>query len=299
MVDTMGRSNQNIFVPTIWAAMALGLFHANAVMARLVNRDFEDEIKQKGNTINVGERGVLTANDKVEGTGVTLQNPQGSQHTLTLNKHKEVSFIVEDVLEAVSAVKNQIGYMVDAIKVLSKTVDGDLTGLYTLAGNTVTKEGAITETEVGAAWTYLEDNEIPENDRFFVISPNQYADMLAINRFSDASVIARSGVIAEGALGRIYGFDVFSDSRIKRTGSSAEYYEAMAFQRNGICLATRPLALPPPGLGARGVYQAQDGIVLRLLYAYNPDHLGVQCTCDILYVFMAMRNACIVEVKTK
>ncbi len=296
---TMGIANQNIFVPEIWASLALGLFHEGAVMARLVNRNFEPMVQRMGDTLNIPERGVLVATAKVENSAVTLQNPQGSQHQLLLNKHYEVSFLVEDILEAQSAVKNMLGYMIDSIKVLSKEVDSSLTALYTLAGNSVTETGAITEGGILEARRYLEVGEVQDNDRSLVIHPVQDEDMLAIERFTSAERIGRSGVISEGAIGRIAGADVFTDPRIVSTTPSETAYHAMFFQRNGLILATRPLALPPAGLGARGTYKEQDGVAMRMLYAYNASYLGVQCTCDILWGCNVLRPVALVSIQSK
>ena len=88
------------FIPEIWAATALGALKANTVMARLVNRNFENSIQQAGDTIHIPQRGALTVHDKAANTGVTLQTPSADVVNLTLNKHKEVSFIVEDIAAA-------------------------------------------------------------------------------------------------------------------------------------------------------------------------------------------------------
>ena len=44
--------------------------------------------------------GALTVNDKAANTAVTLQTPDDSAVSVTLNKHKEVSFLIEDIARA-------------------------------------------------------------------------------------------------------------------------------------------------------------------------------------------------------
>jgi len=294
----MTSSNQSAFIPEMWAAFALGIFHENAVMARLVNRDFEETIARKGDTVNVGERGILTAKDKEAGSPIELQAPAGSKHSLVLNKHKDVSFLVEDVTEAQSAVKNMIGYMDDGVKVISAAVDTDLCALYASLSQSVTKDGSIDEATVLAARRKLNHNQIPYKNRYLVLDDSQDQAMLQIDRFTSAEKIGIAGIIVEGAIGRIHGFDVLTDPRIVIAGTSPQQAHGLAFHRNAFCLATRPLELPPAGMGATGIYMEQDGVVIRLLYGYNMTYKGVQCSIDILYGCIVLRDKCGVDVIT-
>lgn len=83
-------------LPTIVAANALGYLKNNTVLARLVARDWDNQVATHGQTIKIGYPGTLSANDKAASTVITLQQPSVSEYTVTLNKHKEVSFLIED-----------------------------------------------------------------------------------------------------------------------------------------------------------------------------------------------------------
>src|SRR4051794_22284542 len=83
-------------IPTLVAAEALGALYANTVIANVVNRDYENSFAQAGQSINIPFLGSLTANDKAVDTDITLNAPTDTKVTLTLDKHVEVSFVVED-----------------------------------------------------------------------------------------------------------------------------------------------------------------------------------------------------------
>ena len=99
---TIGVAQLNDSTPAIVAAQALGYLKANAVFAQLVARDWDNEVVQYGGSVVIPFLGALTANDKAANTAVTLQSPADTGVTVTLNKHKEVSFIIEDIGRAVA-----------------------------------------------------------------------------------------------------------------------------------------------------------------------------------------------------
>src|SRR5436190_1342174 len=102
-------------IPTLVAAEALGYLKANTVLARLVARNWENKIATKGQTIQIPFTGSLAANDKSEGSAVTLQQPADSKVSLTLNKHKEVSFLIEDFGRALAEPDYLTAYIVDGM----------------------------------------------------------------------------------------------------------------------------------------------------------------------------------------
>ena len=63
------------------------------------------------------------------------------------------------------------------------------------------------------------------------------------------------------------------------------------FHRNAFVLASRPLPPAPSGAGVVQKVMDEDGIGLRATLSYNPDHLGVQVTIDLLYGVAELRDS--------
>lgn len=283
------------FIPAMWANIALGLLHQNAVMPKLVTRDYEPIVARQGRWVEIPKRGTLTAQAKAANTAVTLQNPTPSRIQITLDKHYDVSFLVEDVTEAQSSVKNMLGYMEDGMAAIAKQVDTDLLSLYTgcPAAQIITRStGVMVEADVLTARQLLNANEIPMENRYFVVYDQ--GDLLAISRFTEAHIVADPKRIKEGAIGRIHGFDVFEDPRVVVDATSASIHNQLFFWRDALALVTRPLPLPPKGSGVQAFMAHKDGLGIRLLYGYNISHKGMQCSVDILYGVGVVRNEGIV-----
>ena len=107
-------------IPTLIAAQALGYLKANTVLAQLVSRDWDNEISQYGQTVNVPFTGALSVNDKTQGAVVTLQAPADTKVSVTLNKHKEVSFLVEDFGRALARPDFLQAYVGDGLALIAE-----------------------------------------------------------------------------------------------------------------------------------------------------------------------------------
>ena len=62
----------------------------------------------------------LSVNDKAANTVVTLQTPSTTGINVTLNKHKEVSFMIEDIAKMVTRPDLLMGYMEYGVAVIGE-----------------------------------------------------------------------------------------------------------------------------------------------------------------------------------
>jgi hypothetical protein len=279
------------FIPEIWAANALGALKANTVMARLVNRNFEPEIANQGDIIHIPQRGALSVNTKTANAVVTLQTPSATKVDLTLNQHKEVSFIVEDIAAAQANQDIIGGYVRDAMMALAEDIDSALLTLYSSFSATpidaTAGSGGIDASTVTEARRVLNAAKVPQEGRVIVWHEDAEAELLEVEKFTSSDFGDPGDAVREAVIGRKYGFGHFMD---QQTVVATSECKNLAFHRDAIVLATRPLPPPPAGMGAQSAVMNEDGIGLRVIYAYNPSYLGVQVTLDILYGVAILRN---------
>lgn len=284
-MTTMNVSNQATFIPEIWAARALGFLHQNAVMPRLVNRNWETEVASYGDTINIPTYGSFTVKDKVPGYSVELQNATSGTIPIVLDQHKEISFIIEDVAKAQANISIMDGYIEKAMIAHAEAIDSALllAGYASLPAANRFGNGstAFSEANLLLARRKLNTNQIPYGNRHLVMK--DFAPLLVIDRFTRADAIGNGQAIQTAQVGTLHGATCWEDPRVWELGTSPVGIHNLYFHRDGITLCTRPLPSPEPGTGVKSYTAQLDGVGLRVLYGFNMSALGYQITIDILY----------------
>lgn len=282
--------------PTIIAAQALQYLKSNTVLARLVNRDYENEVAEYGNIVKIPYGGALTVNPKVADTVITLQAPDDAVYTLTLNKHQEVSFLIEDIAKAFARPDWFNVYAADAMSVMAEQIDSDIAALYAGFSQTINAVAGLSETTFREARRLLNAAKAPLNDRVAVLHEDADYEMLGIEKVVNAEYATALGSKgADSLVGRFMGFNVFMDQQIAVAGGQCKN---MFFQRNAIVMANRPLPTAPAGMGVNQRVLNEDGIALRVTMSYSHDYLGAKFTLDTLYGVAEMRDSHGVAVST-
>lgn len=289
---------------TIVAMEALRVLRKELVLVKRVRRDFSSEVAQHGKVVTIPKFGSLSANDKTLGSNVTVQDATSTSVNVTLNKHKEATFIIDDFDRAIARNDLLAGYMSSAMAAVAEKVEDDLFALYSgLSGSIGTAGTDLTAAVVRLARKTLTDNKAPRGDRTLAISTKDVSALLAAdsqflasyNNTSDASKVA------EGIIGRYMGFDVMESQAVPVVAGSPDATHNIAFHKDAFALVTRPLdAVVPQGMGVivQNAVDPDSGLAIRVVLSYNKDRLGVQCTVDLLYGVAEVRDELAIDVKS-
>jgi len=287
---------------TIVSMEVLTQLRKNLVLVKRVRRDFDSEVGQYGKVVLVPTIGSLSANDKTAATDVTVQDATSSSVSVTLNKHKEATFIIEDIDKALSRNDLLQAYMGSAMIALAEKIEDDLFGLYaTFSQDVGTYNTDITAAVVRLARKKLTDGKAPREGRTLVLATKDVSALLA----ADSQFLAAANTggdktrLEEGIIGRYMGFDVMESQAVPLHDTNQT--SSLAFHRDAIALVVRPLESNiPSGMGAVAsvVNDPESGLSIRAVLSYNAARLGVQCTVDILYGFAEMRDAFGIHVKS-
>ncbi|MCL4867799.1 MAG: hypothetical protein KJ063_02425 [Anaerolineae bacterium] len=274
-------------IPTVVAAEALGYLKANTVMSRLVARDWDNEVAQYGNAVKIGYPGALQANDKTANAPITLQAPNDGVYTVTLNKHKEVSFIIEDPAKWFARPDWQAAYINKAMAVVAEAVDADLLALYSGFSQTIDASGGLAEANFRLARRYLNTARAPMGQRYAVLHEDAEYEALGIERIVNRDYAESLGnLAANNFVGRFAGFDIFMDQQVV----TATTQKNLFFHRNALVLASRPMAPAPGNMGVLQAVMNEDGLGLRVTMSYDHNYLGVKVTIDFLYGVAELRD---------
>lgn len=288
---------------TIIGMEALRVLRRDSVIVKRVRTDYSTEVAQHGKVVTIPKFGSLTANDKTLGSNVTVQNATSTSVNVTLNKHKEATFIIDDFDRAISRNDLLAGYMNSGMVAIVEAVEDDLFALYSGLSTAIGTAGTdLTAAVCRLARKTLTDAKAPRAGRTLAISTKDVSALLAADSQFLASYNNTSDKtkIEEGIIGRYMGFDVMESQAIPVVAGVPTTHN-LAWHKDAFALVTRPLdSVVPQGMGAvvQTVTDPDSGLAIRVVLSYNADRLGVQCTVDLLYGVAEVRDELAVDVKS-
>lgn len=283
MTITTGDS----FIPQVWSMEVLRATENALVMAPLVKR-FDTLVEGKGKTINIPNLSNLSASDKSANTQVTLQAPTESNTQISINKHKESSFLVEDLLKVQSMYDLMSEYTSKAGESIARAVDTSLLAEYANLTNTdVGSYGVdITDPVILSGMEAIDLANAPYEDRYFVIYPTQKTALLRIDKFVKADymgeyqdpTVVRKGPNNRYMWGDIYGMPVYYTKQVPQDAGTPTQTHNIMFHKEAFALA---LQQSP-----------------RTQSDYRLEYLGTLVVVDVIYGTKTIRTDFGVEVRS-
>lgn len=207
-----------VLVPKIIAQGLLAL-REMAVMPRLVNTDYGNDAREKGDTIDVPiPSAIAAAAVTAAATPPSTADMVPTKAQIPLDKWYEAAFYLSD--KDMKEVLNGIIPMQvsEAVRSLANQVNSDLFALYKkvygYVGTAGTTPFATDVSAATAARRQLLRQLAPLNPRRMVLDPDAEANALGLRAFQDASFRADAQGIIEGQIGRKLGFDFFTDQAV-------------------------------------------------------------------------------------
>lgn len=311
MVDTIQRPDVVEITPEIIAQEALTVLASRLHLAKnvtkeaeLVGQDKASQATKRGATVSVPKTGSLTANQKLPGQSVTLQDPSMDKVDITVDQHWEVTIAPEDYAQAVTDRNIQDTYLGDMITALAEKIETTIAGQFSNFTNSpIDATGADKTTMEGfvlQARKQLTTNRAPMSGRFGYWESGAINTLLQVDRFTKVSDYGANVAIQDGELGSIHSFKTFESIHVPDDGESPATYSNALMHRRAICLAMRPLPTPRgEGVKVSVITDPVSGLSMRALYSYNADLLADQLTLDVLFGVGVLRPELGVVIQTQ
>ncbi|XKK40319.1 coat protein [Nocardiopsis sp. ARC36] len=207
------------FIPEVWSAELLVELEKSLVYGApgVVNRDYEGDIGQYGDTVHITSLADPTIGDYVAHTDITIEDVDDTAQTLLIDQSKYFAFEVDDVEQrqarnggaVLSEQARRAAYKLRDIAdqhlagVMAAGVDaGNL-----LAETTLTDPADAYDLLVDLA-VVLDEDDVPESGRWSVVTPAFYGLLLKDQRFVAAGDAAGSVTRANGIVGEAAGFSI-------------------------------------------------------------------------------------------
>lgn len=268
----IGITAGSVFRPNIWSKEVLMFVKKNLVLLPLV-KHYDADVQSSGQTLEIPNVGTITANQKAQNTLVTLNYNTETKTTLTLNKHYESSFLVEDILKVQSAYDLRTDYTEAAAYAIAEKIDSnlavDMTASFTGYGAFGT---ALNDNVILIVNRYLDDAKAPQTDRSLVVTPQGKQEMLAIDKYIRYDAIGIGGSensIRNGQIGEIYGVRVYMSQNLVQLATAVPQNSHLFFHKDSYAIAVQ---MEP-----------------RTQAAYKQEYLGWLVTVDVLYGLTPLR----------
>ena len=240
----------------------------------------------------------MSANSKTAQSTVTIQAANQSKVTLTVQTHKEVSFVIEDIDAA--RVKKSYTLMDSFARNAGFEVAEELeVAIFALFAGFSNSVGASTtnlaDSDILNAIATMEANKVPGvhtgEVAFFSHPYTFWRQVQALDKFSLAVNSPVNDPTAKKPAGSLYGIPVYTSPNIQYVTSTTGRVNALA-HRDAIHFATLSLGTG----GSKGSMVGSNGV--RVQANYLPEYLGTLVTADIVYGVVENRDSAGVRILT-
>ncbi len=237
------------FVPDIWSARILSNLSRMSVSGACVNRNYEGDISRAGDSVKITNFVDPTIGTYTAHTDITIEDIDDATQALLINQQKYFAFELDDVEKAQSV--NGGAVMDEQIRRasygLKNTLDAFVFTTMAAGASASNPDNQVAEatinTAAGAydalvAWSVLLDtSDIPEEDRFVVVTPAFHGLLLKDDRFVKAGDDLSMATRQNGRVGQAAGFEVMKSNNLPAGAGAGAGTAMIAGYRGATTLA--------------------------------------------------------------
>jgi N4-gp56 family major capsid protein len=222
--DHVTNTTAATFIPELWSDEIIAAYEKSLVVKPLVRA--MSMVGKKGDTINIPKPTRGDASSKAAETEVTLIAATEGNLAIVVDQHYEYSRLIEDITDVQALTSMRQFYTSDAGYALATRVDTDLiaegdnftsqlqfvdgAGTATAAGNA---DSAFTDQGFREAIQVLDDNNVPMDNRVWVIPPAMKKELLGVTNYVSTDFVTGKP-IESGKIGSLYGVDIYVSTNI-------------------------------------------------------------------------------------
>lgn len=221
------------FIPEVWSAAILEALRAKLVFPSLCNRDYEGDIREAGDTVHITGYNDVTVREYVRGKGITVDDVTDKEAAvLKIDKSDYFAFKVND-LDKTQAKADLTGKFTNSAAYnMMKNVENYISNLMDAAVSTPAKTVAVgtpadAYLAVVEAGRKLDVQNVPDEGRWLVVSPDFYALLLQDSRFIEGTE-AGHNTLLNGVVGQVRGFTVVKSNNVPRKSASPDTQSILA-----------------------------------------------------------------------
>lgn len=229
------------FISTVWSESLLSALDGKYIGVANCNREFEGDIKNRGDRVKICGVGPVTVFNYTKNTDFTsgAESLSDTEKTLVIDQAKAFNFQIDDIDRAQSSPRLMNEAMRTAAAALAAAADKHVYSLFSDAGATVKNSAAtsanILDTLIEARTKLLEKNVTDPGDIVIEVSP-----AVASLIFKGKLAYVGDEILESGCIGNVAGCRVYVSNNIATATDSTDkksYSKCIARSRRAIAFA--------------------------------------------------------------
>lgn len=254
MADT--QSNLSHFIPEIWSRELLRIYDKTTVMKNLVNTDYQGEISQFGDTVNIRKFGSVSVNTYTRGATISTEALSSTLDTLTIDTSQYFAFEVDDLDIAQADISVIEGYTTRAAVKINQVIDSAILAKYVDVANVLGSDASPYDLAASSntpdiynilvdVGVKLDEDDIPSEGRWLVVPPRVAGYMRKNSLLVEAQKSGDGGsMMRTGMIGNVAGFDIYVSTNLSAvdpdgTGAQHAAYNCLAGTKDFLSFASQ------------------------------------------------------------
>lgn len=236
----------------------------------------DELVADGGSKINIPFMSSYDARDKAADTAVTYDANTETEIELTINKHKYLAFIIEDIAKVQSNYNLAEAYRSAQKEAVLRAMDTDLASLHASAGTNVAGGATVDDADMLAVVLALDLANVPQTERYGRVGAKVMGDLRAVNRYSIFDQTGQKGLAVSGSgiITTAYGFELTMTNNVVDDTTNTHN---LFFHKTALSLAVQ---LKP-------TYKMEDSV----------DYIGVKSVLHTIYGVAVERSAALVDLE--
>lgn len=233
------------FIPTIWSGKLNVKFYATTVFGEIANTSYEGDIKNLGDKVIINNVPSINIKDYRVGMNLDYEVPEPETIELLIDKAKYFGVNVSDVLEFQSQPALMDMFTSDAAKQMSTAIDrdvllgtfdqgavanmGDQAGVISRSYDLGTDDSPLQLTgsniieTITAMASVLDEQNVPDSDRWLVISPYVRNIIMASDLRAAYLTGDPTSPLRNGKIGMIDRFTVYVSNQLPHAQANKDF----------------------------------------------------------------------------
>ena len=124
--STPSTAYSGTFIPEVWSGKLVEKFYKATVLGAIANTDYEGEIKNFGDKVQIRSRPTITIRNYKSDLNLAVDRPSETKQTLNIDKGKYFNLALDDVMEVQSDIDQLSIWAEDASEQMKITIDSDV-----------------------------------------------------------------------------------------------------------------------------------------------------------------------------